>query len=114
MSSEADVTRRDFLKTAAKTTAGARVFTGLNDFAGELQTGNVLRITWRRGIATQTLQDVRAIQSGRAHAHPHSIRCRARRIGEVANLEAFNAAEGNNCDCFHDEAEANSKACVRD
>src|SRR6266850_1225007 len=29
MSSESDVTRRDFLKTAAKTTAGASAFTGL-------------------------------------------------------------------------------------
>src|SRR5438552_16152438 len=33
MSSESDVTRRDFLKTAAKTTAGAGAFSGLTFLA---------------------------------------------------------------------------------
>ena len=45
----------------------------LCDFAGEFDSGNVLRITGRRRIAAKPLQDVRAIQSRCPHAHPNAI-----------------------------------------
>src|SRR5687767_5237934 len=43
----------------------ARIFANALHFTGELESRNVLRVAGRRGIATEALQDVRAIQSRR-------------------------------------------------
>ena len=88
-------------KNAIANLPPARVCTDLNDFAGEFQPGNLLRVTGRRRIATQALQNIRTIQSCRAHADSHAICGRAGRICDFAHFEAFNAAKGNDCDCFH-------------
>src|SRR2546427_234857 len=74
-----------------------RLVAYFDNFAGEFKSRNVLRITRRRGIAAQALQDVRPIQSRRVHAHAHAIRSRAWRIRNLAYFEALNAAEGNDC-----------------
>src|SRR5438105_2098993 len=44
------------------------------NFTGEFEAGNFLRISRRRGIASEPLQDVRTIQSRRAHLHAHASR----------------------------------------
>ena len=54
---------------------------------------NVLWITRWRWITTEALQDVRAIQARCAHTHSHAIECRSGRVGDLASLKAFNAAE---------------------
>src|SRR6184192_3702863 len=43
------------------------------NFTGEFQAGNFLRISRRRRIASEPLQDVRTIQSRRAHPHADAI-----------------------------------------
>src|SRR5947207_1434181 len=43
------------------------------NFTGELQSRNFLRISRRRGITSEPLQNVRTIQSRRAHPHTHTI-----------------------------------------
>src|SRR5690242_7194009 len=47
------------------------LFANRFNFAGEFQTGNVWRITRRRGITSASLQDVRAIQSCGTNSHAH-------------------------------------------
>ena len=79
----------------------ARVFADAFNFTGELKSGNVLRIAGRRGIATEALQDVRAIQSRRAHSHAHAIRGWFGRVSNLGNLQSFNAAERNDLYRFH-------------
>src|ERR1041385_6972548 len=71
------------------------------NFTGEFQSGNFLRITRRRGIASESLQNVCAIQSRRAHSHAHAIGGWLRRVVDLTNLEALNAAEGSDDYGFH-------------
>src|SRR5262245_11782794 len=75
--------------------------TDLFNFTGELNARNLLWITMRRRIASLSLQDVRAIQSGRTHVNAHAIKRRARSVGHVANFQAFNAAERSDCYSAH-------------
>lgn len=79
----------------------ARVLADAFDFAGELQPGNVLRITGRRGIVTEALQDVRAIQSRRAHSYAHAIRGWFGRVRQLYNLQSLDAAERNDLYRLH-------------
>jgi hypothetical protein len=67
--------------------------TDLLNFAGEFNSRNVLRITGRRRIAAETLQDVGAVQSCGTHTDSYAIESCARSIGDLPNLKAFNAAE---------------------
>src|ERR1051325_1131541 len=71
------------------------------NFAGKLQSGDFLRISGRRGIAPEPLQNVCAIQSRRAHSHAHAIGGWLRRVVDLTNLEAFNAAERSDVYGFH-------------
>jgi hypothetical protein len=65
----------------------------LLNFAGEFNSGNVLRITGRRRIAAEALQDIGAVQSCGTHADTDAIESCARSIRDLAKLEAFDAAE---------------------
>src|SRR3989442_1367618 len=71
------------------------------NFTGELQSRNFLGISRRRGIASEPLQDVRTIQSRRAHPHADAIGCWLRCVGDLADFEAFNTAEGSDRYCAH-------------
>jgi hypothetical protein len=71
----------------------AHFIADLLNFAGELNSGNVLWITGRRRIATEALQDVGAVQSGGTHADTDAIESCARSIGDLTNLKAFDTAE---------------------
>src|SRR5688572_6533773 len=79
----------------------ARVFAGAFNLTGELKPGNVLRIAGWRWIATEALQDVRAIQSRRLHSHTDAIRRWLRRVRDFYNLQSLNAAERNDLYRFH-------------
>src|SRR5437016_2422122 len=79
----------------------ANLFADRFNFTGKFQSGNFLRISQRRGIASEPLQDVRTIQSRRAHAHAHPIGGWLWCISDVADFEAFNAAERSDRYCFH-------------
>src|SRR2546426_4842692 len=74
---------------------------GINNFAGELEPGNVLRITGRRGIPPHALEDVRPIQSCRANPNAHTVGCWIRSVRHFADFEAFNSAERSYCDGTH-------------
>src|SRR5207237_874861 len=94
-------TAADDSKDAITNFPTAHLFPDRFNFTGEFQAGNFLRISRRRGIASEPLQNVRAIQSRRAHPHAHPIRSRTRRVGDLADFEAFNAAERSDRYCFH-------------
>src|ERR1041384_5133488 len=79
----------------------ANFFTDRFNFTGEFQPGNFLRITRRRGITSESLQNVCAIQSRRAHSHAHAIGGWVWRVSNLTDFEAFNAAEGSDGYCFH-------------
>src|SRR5438874_2662282 len=67
----------------------ANLFADRFNFTGKFQSGNLLRITRRRGIPSEPLQDVRTIQSRRAHLHAHTICSCLCCISDLADFEAF-------------------------
>src|SRR6266513_1250673 len=69
--------------------------------SGELETGNVRGKSRRRGITTETLEYVSAIQCSGVHTHPNPIGSWARRIRNLAHFESFNSTVGDDSDGFH-------------
>src|SRR5205823_8394571 len=72
----------------------ANLFADRFNFTGKFQSGNLLRITRRRRIASESLQNIRTIESRSTHLHAHTIRGWLWCISDVADFEACNAAEG--------------------
>jgi hypothetical protein len=71
------------------------------DFAGELHTRDVRRITGRRGIMSAPLQNIGAIQAGRVHPHAHPICGRRRWSVDLLHTDSLNSAIRCDDDCFH-------------
>ena len=89
-----------------------RLFANLSHLACKFEPGNILRKTRWRGIASQPLQDVGAINAGGAHAHSHAISRRRRRVASLADAENFDATMRFDIYCAHDSVGVDIKPSV--
>ncbi len=84
----------------AVTRLPARRVIGGVDLAGELHAGDVGRRTGRRGVMPHPLEQVGAVDRGRAHAHQH-LAAHALGVGHVGVLENVRAAWLADADRLH-------------
>src|SRR5205814_448783 len=78
-------------KNAVADFPSANRVTNRFDFACELHTRDVLRITRRRGVMSAPLQNIGAIQSSRMHPYAHPIRSRRRRNVHFLHTDSLNS-----------------------
>ena len=80
-----------------------RAFSGGQDDPRVLEAGDVARGGGRRRIVALALEDIGAIQPGRAHGHLHVERAHVG-LGDVSVLEHLGAACSGDAKGFHEDA----------